>query len=221
VLVRGRPATSRACPARAHHRLQPGVHRRLGHPPAVHLRRRQPLPAACLVGCATGAAELALVVDDPDAPRGTYVHWLIVGIDPASTTLAEATVPPGVRQVRNSAGKAAYTGPCPPGGPAHHYRFTIYALQRPPGRRRRRQPRDVDPGHRGGRHRPRAVGWHRRPLTERVSLSSYRGPDPAQGSLRKPSPRGPSAAHPARYQPEQDAATPRNRTRPHQHARTP
>jgi Raf kinase inhibitor-like YbhB/YbcL family protein len=83
-------------------------------------------------GVPAGTVEVALVVDDPDAPRGTYIHWIVVGLDPATTKLAEATVPPGVRQVHNSAGKAAYTGPCPPGGPAHHYRFTIYALQRPP-----------------------------------------------------------------------------------------
>jgi Raf kinase inhibitor-like YbhB/YbcL family protein len=83
-------------------------------------------------GVPAGTAEVALVVDDPDAPRGTYVHWIVVGLDPATTRLAEATIPPGVQQVGNSAGTAAYTGPCPPGGPAHHYRFTIYALQRPP-----------------------------------------------------------------------------------------
>ena len=83
-------------------------------------------------GVPAGTVEVALVVDDPDAPRGTYVHWIVIGLDPASTELAEATVPPGSRQARNSAGKAAYTGPCPPGGPAHHYRFTIYALQRSP-----------------------------------------------------------------------------------------
>jgi Raf kinase inhibitor-like YbhB/YbcL family protein len=83
-------------------------------------------------GVPAGTAELALVVEDPDAPRGTYVHWIVIGLGPASTKLSEATVPPGGRQVRNSAGKAAYTGPCPPGGPAHHYRFTIYALQRSP-----------------------------------------------------------------------------------------
>ena len=77
-----------------------------------------------------GTVQLALVVDDPDAPRGTYVHWIVIGLDPASTKLTEATVPPGARRVRNSAGKAAYTGPCPPGGAPHHYRFTVYALQR-------------------------------------------------------------------------------------------
>jgi Raf kinase inhibitor-like YbhB/YbcL family protein len=81
-------------------------------------------------GLPAATVEVALVVDDPDAPRGTYVHWVVVGIDPARTRLAEGTVPPTARQLRNSAGTTAYTGPCPPGGPPHHYRFTVYALQR-------------------------------------------------------------------------------------------
>jgi len=84
-------------------------------------------------GVPAGTVEVALVVDDPDAPRRTYVHWVVVGIDPARTELAEGAVPPGARQVSNSAGTAAYTGPCPPGGPPHHYRFTVYALQHKPG----------------------------------------------------------------------------------------
>jgi Raf kinase inhibitor-like YbhB/YbcL family protein len=84
-------------------------------------------------GLPAATAEVALVVDDPDAPRGTYVHWVVTGIDPARATLAEGTVPPAARQLRNSAGTVAYTGPCPPGGPAHHYRFTVYALRRPAG----------------------------------------------------------------------------------------
>ena len=87
-------------------------------------------PPLAWSGVAAGTAEVALVVDDPDAPRGTYVHWIVIGLDRATTKLAEGMVPPGARQVRNSAGKAAYTGPCPPGGSPHHYRFTIYALQR-------------------------------------------------------------------------------------------
>jgi Raf kinase inhibitor-like YbhB/YbcL family protein len=89
-------------------------------------------PPLAWSGVPTGTVEVALVLDDPDAPGGTYVHWIVVGLDRANTNLAEATVPPGVRQAPNSAGRAAYTGPCPPGGAAHHYRFTIYALQRPP-----------------------------------------------------------------------------------------
>jgi Raf kinase inhibitor-like YbhB/YbcL family protein len=83
-------------------------------------------------GVPDGTATVALVVDDPDAPRGTYVHWVVVGLDPASARLDEGAVPAGARQLPNSAGKAAWTGPCPPGGPAHHYRFTVYALMRQP-----------------------------------------------------------------------------------------
>jgi Raf kinase inhibitor-like YbhB/YbcL family protein len=89
-------------------------------------------PPLAWSGVAAGTAEVALVVDDPDAPRGTFVHWVVTGLDPADGRLAEGAVPPGARQLPNSAGKAAWTGPCPPGGPAHHYRFTVYALQRPP-----------------------------------------------------------------------------------------
>ena len=89
-------------------------------------------PPLAWSGVPAGTVEVALVVDDPDAPRGTYVHWVVVGIDPARTELAEGAVPPAARQLSNSAGKAAYTSPCPPGGPAHHYRFTVYALQGKP-----------------------------------------------------------------------------------------
>jgi Raf kinase inhibitor-like YbhB/YbcL family protein len=87
-------------------------------------------PPLAWSGVPAGTVEVAVVVDDPDAPRGTYVHWVAVGIDPAHTELAEGALPPGARQGRNSAGKAAYSGPCPPGGPPHHYRFTAYALKR-------------------------------------------------------------------------------------------
>ena len=89
-------------------------------------------PPLAWSGVAAGTAEVALVVDDPDAPGGTYVHWVVTGLDPARPRLAEGTVPPGARQLPNSGGSAAYTGPCPPGGPAHHYRFTVYALERSP-----------------------------------------------------------------------------------------
>jgi Raf kinase inhibitor-like YbhB/YbcL family protein len=89
-------------------------------------------PPLAWSGVPAGTVEVALVVDDPDAPGGTYVHWLVVGIDPARTELAEGALPAGARQGRNSAGKAAYSGPCPPGGPPHHYRFTVYALKSKP-----------------------------------------------------------------------------------------
>jgi Raf kinase inhibitor-like YbhB/YbcL family protein len=79
-----------------------------------------------------GTAELALVVDDPDAPGGTFVHWVLSGIPASQTQLAENALPSGAKQARNSAG-SGYAGPCPPSGPAHHYRFTVYALSRSAG----------------------------------------------------------------------------------------
>jgi Raf kinase inhibitor-like YbhB/YbcL family protein len=80
-------------------------------------------------GVPADAVELALVVDDPDARDGPYVHWVLFGLDPASSGLDKAEVPAGARQAKNSAGGAEYKGPCPPGGDeAHTYRFTVYAL---------------------------------------------------------------------------------------------
>jgi Raf kinase inhibitor-like YbhB/YbcL family protein len=72
---------------------------------------------------------LALVVDDPDAPRGTFTHWVVVDIDPGVTSLARGQSPQGAQQIANSAGRASYMGPCPPSG-VHRYRFTVYALSR-------------------------------------------------------------------------------------------
>ena len=78
------------------------------------------------------AVELALVVDDPDASGGTYVHWVLFGLDPSLSGLEEATTPSGARAADNSAGDAEYKGPCPPGDDdAHRYRFSLYALDAP------------------------------------------------------------------------------------------
>ncbi|ORW45476.1 hypothetical protein AWB90_14835 [Mycobacterium paraense] len=71
----------------------------------------------------------ALVVDDPDAPRGPYVHWLVVGIPPGAGSTADGQTPAGGASLPNSAGQAGYSGPCPPAGTGvHHYRFTLYQL---------------------------------------------------------------------------------------------
>ena len=80
-------------------------------------------------GVPSDAAALALVVDDPDAPGGTYTHWVVVDIDPAVHSVARGQSPPRAQQIVNSAGSASYMGPCPPSG-GHHYRFTVYALSR-------------------------------------------------------------------------------------------
>ena len=79
-------------------------------------------------GVPAGAAELALVMDDPDA-RG-YVHWVVIGIPPdAAGVGGDAGLPARAREGRRSGG-VGYTGPCPPSG-THHYVFTLYALSSP------------------------------------------------------------------------------------------
>lgn len=71
----------------------------------------------------------ALVVDDPDAVNGLYVHWVVVGIAPGSGSTADGQTPAGAVTLPNTAGQATYKGPCPPAGTGtHHYRFTLYQL---------------------------------------------------------------------------------------------
>src|SRR5262245_46282373 len=84
-------------------------------------------PPVAWTGTPGDAKALALVVDDPDAPRGTFTHWVLLDLDPAVASIQEGTTPTGAKQANNSAGKASYAGPCPPSG-THHYRFTVYAL---------------------------------------------------------------------------------------------
>lgn len=81
-------------------------------------------------GVPGAARSVALVVDDPDAPSGMFVHWVVFNIDPQASSIGAGEVPAGARQARNSAGHASYDGPCPPSG-THHYRFTVYVLRSP------------------------------------------------------------------------------------------
>ena len=94
-------------------------------------------PPLKIKGVGAKAKSLALVVDDPDAPVGVFDHWLIWNI-PADTSSIPEGVPreksvgsiSGARQGRNGFGGIGYRGPCPPGGPAHRYRFKLYALDK-------------------------------------------------------------------------------------------
>lgn len=75
----------------------------------------------------------ALIADDPDAPVGTWVHWVIYDLPVNATELSEGvkpteTLPNGVKQGMNDFRKIGYGGPCPPPGPAHRYFFRLYAL---------------------------------------------------------------------------------------------
>jgi len=81
--------------------------------------------------------ELALICDDPDAPMGTFTHWVLYGLGPDVRSLPEA-VPTdqtvaalaGAKQGKNGFGNIGYGGPCPPRG-THHYSFRLYALDAP------------------------------------------------------------------------------------------
>jgi Raf kinase inhibitor-like YbhB/YbcL family protein len=79
-------------------------------------------------GVPTAAAALAVIVTDPDAPRGTYTHGVLFDLPPQVHELASASTPPQARQATNNAGTMGYTPPCPPSG-THHYRSTVVGLR--------------------------------------------------------------------------------------------
>jgi Raf kinase inhibitor-like YbhB/YbcL family protein len=88
-------------------------------------------------GVPSGVVELAMTCEDPDAPGGTFVHWVAWGIDSSSGRLTSGDGP-GIRHGRNGFGNTRYGGPCPPPGHGpHHYEFTLYALD---------EPLDLEPG---------------------------------------------------------------------------
>ena len=78
----------------------------------------------------------ALIMDDSDAPVGVFTHWVLFNLPSDSRQLPEAVpaqagLSSGALQGKNSFGKIGYGGPCPPPGPSHHYRFSLYALDQP------------------------------------------------------------------------------------------
>ena len=71
----------------------------------------------------------ALVVDDPDAPGGSYIHWIVTGIAAGPGSTSDGQTPAGGTSLPNSAGQTGYSAPCPPAGTGlHHYRFTLYQI---------------------------------------------------------------------------------------------
>jgi len=83
-------------------------------------------PPLAIAGVPEGAKSLVLIVEDPDAPRGTFDHWITWNLDPDTRVLAEGESP--AHQGRNDFGSVGYRGPCPPPGKPHHYFFKLYAL---------------------------------------------------------------------------------------------
>lgn len=83
-------------------------------------------------GIPDGTAELALLCEDPDAPGGTFAHWVVVNISPESTGVPEGAVPSGAVEGVNGFGDLGWGGPHPPvGDEAHRYFFRLYALDEP------------------------------------------------------------------------------------------
>jgi hypothetical protein len=85
-------------------------------------------PALAWTGVPAEAKSLALICDDPDAPAGTWVHWVLFNIPAQVENLPEAA-PAGNEALpgKNDFGRQGYGGPCPPGG-THRYYFKLYAL---------------------------------------------------------------------------------------------
>jgi len=93
-------------------------------------------PALQWTGAPPGTKSFALIADDPDAPVGTWVHWVVYDLPGDATELAEGlptsdTLPGGGTQGRNDFRKIGYGGPCPPPGKPHRYFFKLYALDAP------------------------------------------------------------------------------------------
>jgi hypothetical protein len=79
-----------------------------------------------------GTRSFTIIADDPDAPVGIWIHWVLYNVPGETRTLPEAVppdanLPDGSRQGKNSWGRPGYGGPCPPGG-THRYFFSLYAL---------------------------------------------------------------------------------------------
>ncbi len=91
-------------------------------------------PALAWSNIPSGSQSLALIMDDPDAPAGTWVHWVVYDMPASNSGLPENVpttggVPGGGVQGNNSWKRSGYGGPCPPGG-THRYFFKLYALDK-------------------------------------------------------------------------------------------
>jgi Raf kinase inhibitor-like YbhB/YbcL family protein len=91
-------------------------------------------PALEWSGVPEEAVELAVLWEDPDAPRGTFIHQVLAGLQPAATGLAEGEHPAAAMEGRNDFGEEGYSGPLPPVGDGpHRYFFRVFAASAPLG----------------------------------------------------------------------------------------
>lgn len=86
-------------------------------------------PPLTITNVPAGTRSFALIVHDPDAVHGDFVHWLLWGLKPESQEIKAGIPPQGTLEGTNDAGSVGYTGPCPPPGTGiHHYHFELTAL---------------------------------------------------------------------------------------------
>ena len=88
-------------------------------------------PPLTITGVPAGTVSLALICEDPDAPAGIWVHWVVWNLDSETTQIPSGRLPAGASLGTNSWGKAEWGGPAPPSG-THHYVFKLYALKQAP-----------------------------------------------------------------------------------------
>ncbi|TDD01362.1 YbhB/YbcL family Raf kinase inhibitor-like protein [Saccharopolyspora terrae] len=83
-------------------------------------------------GAPDNAVELAVVCADPDAPNGTFLHWLVSSLPPSVDRIDDGEAPAGAVEARNDFSEYGWSGPMPPvGDPAHRYFFHVFASNRP------------------------------------------------------------------------------------------
>lgn len=99
-------------------------------PPQYSCDGKDASPQLSWKGIPDKTETFALILSDPDAPGGTFYHWVLFNIPKNITALAEgiSNLPAGTKAGKNSMNRMRYSGPCPPKGATHHYIFTLYAL---------------------------------------------------------------------------------------------
>jgi Raf kinase inhibitor-like YbhB/YbcL family protein len=117
-------------------------------PPRYTCEGRDDSPALRWSDVPSDVKSFVLIVDDPDAPGGTFVHWVLYDLPAETRALPEGipareSVAGGGRQGLNDFGRVGYGGPCPPAGPSHRYVFTLSALDKQLGLAPRKQAADV------------------------------------------------------------------------------
>ncbi len=87
-------------------------------------------PPLRIEGIPESAQSIAVIAEDPDAPKGTYTHWTIWNVSPKEADFPDGQIPLGAIEGQTSFGKKGYGGPCPPVG-QHRYVFRAFALKEP------------------------------------------------------------------------------------------